>query len=285
MAERPDLEYFVPILDRELSRVDIVSVLVKKPVVLRMCVQGDLNTNLAGKRITSVARRGHFILFSFEAAPIQVAVSPMLAGRFAIAKNAKTQPKDLAIAFTLSDGRELRYRDDVQMGKVYVFPAGKFEFVPGLSAIGLDALDAKVFTKKAFATLAKSRRDQLKVFLMDKTAIDSMGNAYADEALFEAGLHPKTFVRSLDDEGIERLRKGIVCVLDRARKELVKRAPPTDVKLRDFLKVRNRTGAPCSRCGTKIRTAGVHGHDAFFCPSCQPETRATSIVDWTKLSR
>jgi formamidopyrimidine-DNA glycosylase len=47
--------------------------------------------------------------------------------------------------------------------------------------------------------------------------------------------------------------------------------------------VRNRHGAPCPRCGTKIRKAGVHGHDAFFCPACQPETRKTGIVDWREL--
>lgn len=285
MAERPDLEYFVPILDRALTGARIVGAIVKKPVVLRMMVHGDLDSVVAGSTITSVTRRGHFVLFSLEheSQDFQIAVSPMLAGRFTIAKATERAPKDLAITMVLNDEQELRYRDDVQMGKVYVFPRGKFDLVPSLATIGLDALDPKVFTRKAFHALAKSRRDQLKVFLMDKAAIDSMGNAYADEALFEAGLHPKTFVRSLDDEAIERLRESIVKVLDHACRELVSRQPPIDVKLRDFLKVRNRPGLPCTRCGTKIRKAGVHGHDAFFCPNCQPETRSTSIVDWRKL--
>ncbi len=49
--------------------------------------------------------------------------------------------------------------------------------------------------------------------------------------------------------------------------------------------VRNRHGAPCPRCGGKIRKAGIHGHDAFFCPTCQPETRKSGIVDWRELDK
>ena len=117
---------------------------------------------------------------------------------------------------------------------------------------------------------------------MDKAALDAMGNAYADEALFEAKIHPKTFVRSLPDEALDRLHDAIVKVLGDACAEVAKRAPPIDEKVRDFLSVRNRHGQPCPRCGAKIRKAGVHGHDAFFCPTCQPDERGSAIVDFRK---
>lgn len=107
---------------------------------------------------------------------------------------------------------------------------------------------------------------------MGKEAIDSFGNAYADEALFEARIYPKTRVRSLAPADLDRLHDAIVTTLSRAREEIARRRPPLEKKLRDFLSVRNRHGEPCPRCGTKIRRAGVHGHDAFFCPSCQPAT-------------
>jgi formamidopyrimidine-DNA glycosylase len=128
----------------------------------------------------------------------------------------------------------------------------------------------------------KHRKDQVRVFLLDKRALDSIGNAYADEILFEASLHPKTWCRSLSHEDAVRLHDAIVKVMGEAVAEVERRAEPIEVKVRDFLKVRLRD--VCPRCGTKVRKAGVRGMDAYFCyfcPRCQPETRA-GLVDWRK---
>lgn len=286
MAERPDLEYWVSVLDRELRGRTVVSVRVRKPVVLRLAVDGEPGILLRGRRFGRVTRRGHFVRFALdppEAEPLEIIVSPMLAGRFALDDAEAKAPGDLAMAWALDDGRELRYRDDVQMGKVYVIPAGRDEIVPGLATVGVDALDKKAFTTAKLRALAKGRRDQVRVFLMDKSALDSFGNAYADETLFEARIHPKTWVRDLKPADIDRLHAAIVRVLREARDTVAARRPPLDVKLRDFLKVRNRHGEPCPRCGDKLRKAGVRGEDSFFCPRCQPETRKSGIVDWRDL--
>ena len=284
MAERPDLEYVVPILHQALVGRCITSVRVKKPVVLRVAVPGDVENLLPGLSFESVARHGHFVIFSLANAQttrpaLSLVVSPMLAGRFAVSEHATKDPADLAVAIRF-DNSELRYRDDVQMGKVYVVPKDAWHLVPGMADIGVDVLNKRLFTRTAFRTIARGRRDQAKVFLMDKQALDSMGNAYADEVLFAAGIHPKTMVSRLSDQDIDRLHDAIVHVLIDARATLGKRKPAMDVKLRDFLKVRGRHGEPCPRCGTKIRSAGVHGHDANFCPTCQPATRKSGIVDW-----
>jgi formamidopyrimidine-DNA glycosylase len=288
MPERPDLDYVLPILDRELSGRVITAVLVKKPVVLRLAVPGTPVELLVGRRIVGVTRRAHFARFDVDgsappsAPPIDLIVAPMLAGRFALAAAGDRAPGDLAVTLALDDGRELRYRDDVQMGKVYVVPRGDHGAIPGFADVGVDVLDPAAFTLDRFRALAKKRRDQAKVFLLDKSALDSFGNAYADEALFEAGIHPKTFVRALGDDDLERLHRAIPEVLGRAARTIAERKPALDEKLRDFLHVRNRHKQPCPRCGTPIRKAGVHGHDAFFCPRCQPETRKASIVSWSK---
>jgi formamidopyrimidine-DNA glycosylase len=281
MPERPDLEYVVPILAAELAGRKISSLRVKKPVVWRLTVPGQPEELLVGRTFGKVFRRAHFVVFEMDGLH-ELIVSPMLAGRFALATPSDKTPGDLAIGLSLDDGRELRYRDDVQMGKVYVILKGAWAQVPGLEKVGVDVLDAKLFTKDAFRKLARSRRDQVKVFLMDKSALDAMGNAYADEVLFEAGLHPKAMVRTLPDEDVDRLHASIVKVLGNARKTIADRKPPLDEKLRDFLKIRGKHGEPCPRCGAKIRKAGVHGHDAFFCPECQPERRKSAIVDWRK---
>jgi formamidopyrimidine-DNA glycosylase len=287
MAERPDLDYWVPILDGELNGRRIEAVRVKKPVVLRLALPGSPAELLVGRRFVHVTRRGHFAVFELDGeakAPADVVIAPMLAGRFALHPASQRAPADLAVALALDDGRELRYRDDVQMGKVYVIPHGERGLVPGLETIGVDVLDPAAFTLDRFRALTRSRRDQAKVFLMDKSALDGMGNAYADEALFAAGVHPKTWIKSLGDEELARLHRAIPDVLARAAAEIAERKPPLEEKLRDFLSVRGKNRQPCPRCGTPIRTAGVHGHDAFFCPTCQPETRKSAIVSWDKLS-
>jgi len=278
MPERPDLEYVVPILAAELRGKTIASVRVKKPVVLRVAVEGKIEALLPGHQIGKVQRRAHFV--RFDLGDLEMVVSPMLAGRFALSAPKDKSPADLAIAFGLDDGRELRYRDDVQMGKVYVIKPGDEAQIPGLAKIGIDVLDPKRFTRDAFRKLAAKRRDQVKVFLMDKTALDAMGNAYADEVLWEARLHPKTFVKALTPDEVDRLHDAIAKVIGEATRIIAQRKPALDEKLRDFLKVRGRHGEPCPRCGTKLRSAGVHGHDAEFCPDCQPATRRSGIVDW-----
>ena len=277
MAERPDLEYFVPILQDRLRNQRIRAVSVQKPIVLRIAVPGDAPSLLTGQVFTTVERRAHFVIFGFEDPKLQMVVSPMLAGRFLFGD--KKLPRDTAVTWTLANGEVLVYRDDVQMGKVYIIERGAWRVVPGLEKIGVDVL-SPAFTPEALMALAKKRRDQVRVFLMDKSALDAFGNAYADEALWEARIHPKTMMNKLSPDDLQRLHAAIVTVMRNAVDTVQQRKPPLDEKLRDFLQVRNRHGEKCARCGDTIRRAGVHGHDTFFCPTCQPETRKTGIVSW-----
>lgn len=279
MPERPDLDYVVPRLDAALRGAIIVGTRVKKPVVLRI-TEPILGT------ITRVTRRAHYVLFDLtqaDKASHVLAISPMLAGRFDLVVAAggrlPRDPADLAVALLLSDGRELRYRDEVQMGKVYLVPAG--QVVPGLETVGVDVL-SPAFTLDRLRALAKGRRDQVKLFLMDKTALDAMGNAYADEVLWAAGLHPKRPVRTLSEEELGRLHAAIIQVIAESSATIEARQPALYEKVRDFLHVRGRAGEACDRCGTKLRTVGVLGHDAFFCPKCQPDTLGRGFVDWRK---
>ena len=168
------------------------------------------------------------------------------------------------------------------MGKAYLLAKGDWKAAAGMDqAGGIDVLGPE-FTRERFVSLLKKRRDQVRVLLLDKRALDSIGNAYADEILFEAGLHPKTFCRSLSHDDAVRLHDAIVNVMREAVAEVARRGEPIDVKVRDFLKVRLRD--VCPRCGAKLRKAGVRGMDAYFCPHCQPATRS-GLVDWTKTGK
>ncbi|MDP2306478.1 MAG: DNA-formamidopyrimidine glycosylase family protein [Pseudomonadota bacterium] len=284
MPERPDLEHQVPILARRLIGTTITGVRVRKPVVLRAPLGLEV---LVGRTVRDVRRMGHFVVVTFDG-EWDMVVHLMLAGRFSFARAGQKDSGDLAVVWGLLGGgegdEELRYRDDVQMGKVYLVPAGDLASVPGLLPVGIDVL-GPAFTRERLGELVKKRREQVKVFLKDKNTIDSFGSAYADETLWEAGLHPKATTSTLSREQLDRLHAAMVKVLREAREEIARRDPPLDEKVRDFLAVRNRGGEPCPRCGAKIRSAGVHGHDAFFCPVCQPDLGGKGALDWRSIGK
>jgi formamidopyrimidine-DNA glycosylase len=154
--------------------------------------------------------------------------------------------------------------------------------IPVYGQLGLDVL-SPAFTRDALAAVIAKRRDQVRAFIMDKRALASIGNAYADEILFAAGLHPKTFCNKLAPAEIEALHAAIGRVLTDAIEEIRRRDEPIEVKVRDFLKVRGRDGKPCVVCGTTIRAVRVGDGDACFCPHCQRETRKL-FVNWTRLN-
>jgi formamidopyrimidine-DNA glycosylase len=274
MPELPDLVHIVAKLRDRLVGLHVAGERVSEPVVLRFLVRGNLSL-LLGRRLRAIDRRSHFLVFAFDG--LDLALNPMLAGRLRLALPGEMDERALAFALTFAD-TELRYVDEKRMGKAYLTASGDLSAIPGFHHSGLDIL-APEFTRERLVSLLRHRRDQLRAFLIDKRALDSLGNAYADEVLFEAGLHPKTLCRSLTHDDAVRLHSAIVKVMAEAVAEVARRDEPIDVKVRDFLKVRMK--ATCQRCAAKIRTVGVNGMDAYFCPTCQPATRP-ALVDWRK---
>ena len=278
MPELPDLLYIQARLKEALVGRRVVAERLREPIVMRFAVRGNLSL-LLGRRLDDVIRHAHFLVFRFE--DLDLAVNPMLAGRFRLASREDKDEGSLAFALGFEDAGELRYLDDKSMGKAYLAAAGDWKAIPGLDAGGIDILSPQ-FTRERFVSLLKHRRDQVRAFLLDKKALDSLGNAYADEVLFAAGIHPKTWCRSLSHEDAVRLHDAIVEVMSHAVAEVTRRDEPIEVKVRDFLKVRLKD--QCPRCGSKLRRAGVRGMDAYFCPRCQPATRS-GLVDWTKTGK
>jgi formamidopyrimidine-DNA glycosylase len=228
-------------------------------------------------------RRGHFITFDLDQ-DLLIAVNLMLAGRFSLvpAGDAKL-PAALALAVEMDDRRELRIIDDKRMAKVYVAARADAGQIPVLGKLGVEILSPQ-FTREKFRALIAKRRDQVRQFLMDKGTLASVGNAYADEILFAARLHPKTFCSKLAADDVDRLFEATGQVMRDAAAEITRRDPPIETKLRDFLAVRGRDGKPCKVCGTTIPAVRVGDGDACFCPQCQPTGRKL-FVDFSKLPR
>lgn len=284
MPELPDLVWVEKVLRQRLAGRQVAAARVGDPTVLRLMLPGEFSALVSARRLNAVERRGHFMRFALGPDRVLV-VNAMLAGRYrvlsATERSAEKDPAALGFALTFEDGQELRYLDEKRMGKAYVAASGDEGRIPVYGDLGVDLL-SPAFDRERFLALTKGRRDQVRMFLMDKRALASIGNAYADEILFAARLHPKTLVSRLSPEERDRLFVSIGAVLGRAIAEIERRAEPPDVKVRDFLAVRGRDGKPCPVCGTTIRAVRVGDGDACFCPHCQPATRAL-FVDWSRL--
>ncbi len=282
MPELPDLEYVAGVLRERAVGRTVRAATVGDPTVLRLMIEAALPELLVGRRLESVARRGHFLRFGLGEDLVLV-VNAMLVGRFFLEAGKAKKRASTALVLELDDGQRLSYVDDRRMGKVYVARPADEPRIPAYGGLGLDVL-SPAFTREAFERIAARRRDQVRQLLLDKTALASIGNAYADEILFEARLHPKTFCGKLTGEDRGRLFDAIRSVLEAACAEIARRGGPIDEKVRDFLAVRGRDGEPCRRCGTTLRAVRVGAGDACFCPSCQPATRAL-FIDWRKVGK
>jgi formamidopyrimidine-DNA glycosylase len=287
MPELPDLVHIVKALGPEIEGRRIRRATLKNPIVLRVLVPGSFPDLVAGKAIRGLERRGPFLHARLESgerpgeAGLDLVMHLMLAGRLKLAGKGEKGLPATAFGIELEDGRILYYGDDKSMGKVYLCPAGSFESIPGYLSQGVDIVSPN-FTFEAFAALIAKKRCQARVFIMDQTALSAVGNAYADEILFEAGIHPKAPCYALPPEKKRALYDAVVSVIAWGIDEVEKAGKPLEEKVRGHMRVRNRGGEKCPRCGATIRKAGVLGFDAFFCPACQPDITGRGL-DWNKL--
>jgi formamidopyrimidine-DNA glycosylase len=286
MPELPDLVHVEEVLREALVGKIISAARTGDPTVLRIMVREPFPALLVGRRLETIERRGQFMRFGLGGGLV-IVVNAMLVGRYKLiaagsdGSKKKKDPRALGLALSFADAPELQYVDDKRMGKVYLARAEDEKQIPVYGELGLDLM-SPAFTRAAFGAAIAGRRDQTRAFLMDKRALASIGNAYADEILFAARIHPKTFCRKLQPPEVDALYEAIGRVFREAIAEIRRRNEPPEVKVRDFLKVRGRDGKPCLVCGTTIRAVRVGDGDACFCPSCQPETRKL-FVSWSKL--
>ncbi len=280
MPELPDLLYIKDNLDRTVSGSTVQEVRVSKPVVVRNALSGSPQDTFASRTLRSIEIHGPFLRFSFPPTA-DLIVNLMLSGRLQLQNPGEKAAGYLCLTLQFTTGSALNLCDDQVMSKAYIVPHGEYAQVPGYQTQGIDILGPS-FTFEAFTTLLeRHRRKQVRVMINDHTILSSIGNAYADEILFEAGIHPKTIVSRLTGDDAKRLFDAVGSVMKWGAEQVRAAAQPIHVKVREHLRVRNRHGEPCPHCGTIIRREGVHGHDVFFCPHCQPATR-TLFIDWRK---
>ena len=267
MPELPDLEVIKEYLEGVLPGQRVQAVEVLRPLVVRTLVPGDFAWTLQGNSISRVRRRGKYLLLDLESGHVLV-VNPMLAGRLHYCPPDERRPAKTFVVLHLSGGMDLRYVDAKAMGKIYL--TLDEALVPGFAGQGPEALDPEL-TVGVFHERLLPRRGEIKGLLTNQAVVAGIGNAYADEILFEAGLYPFRKRPSLSFDDVKRLHHSMQGVLSQAIRVLRGRVgEEIDVKIRDFLSVHGKGGNPCPRCGTPISEITARGRLTNFCRKCQP---------------
>jgi formamidopyrimidine-DNA glycosylase len=267
MPELPDLAIACEVLAPRLTGVRIASAVVRRPLIVRNLLGDDFGAHLAGRGFTSVRRRGKFLLFGLDDGATLV-INPMLAGRLKYGLPLRRDRARDAVVLALDDGRELRYHDAEDMGKIYL--ASDLAQVPTFAGLGPDA-DDPTLTSDLFFQRIKKHPGEVKGVLTNQEFIAGIGNAYADEICWCAAIYPFRRRASLDAAELERLYRCTGAVLSKAIEVLRTRVGDAiDVEVRDFLAVHGKAGEPCPRCGGPISEVTREKRATHFCRACQP---------------
>ena len=273
MPELPEVEHVV----RALSPIVVGRRIVAAELNLKRIAPGisrpAFARQLRNSLITSVGRRGKYILFKFESGQV-LTTHLRMTGKFLSLTADDSLPPYAHVIFYLDDDRRLVFCDMRQFGRMQIF---KDPLRPPkeLQALAPEPLSDE-FTEDYFLqTLSRSRRP-LKHLLLDQTRVLGLGNIYAVEALFIAGVNPTKAANTLSKLRTRKLYQAIRSVLQ----EAIDAGSTLRIDLADgngsyfeaperFWRVYEHEGEPCTKCGTKIKRIVQGGRSTYYCPRCQ----------------
>ena len=230
----------------------------------------EFMARVAGRRVILVTRRGKYVLIGLDRGHLVIHLK--MSGRLQVTPAGEPPDPYVRVLFDLDDGRQLRFQDTRKFGRVYLVD-DPTEVTAGLGPEPL----AEDFDLHCFRQLLDRRRGRLKPLLLNQKFLAGLGNIYADEALFAAGLHPLRTVDSLTPDEQMRLYEAIRTILGQAvdsRGTTLDDKGYTDVAgqagaYQDQIAVYGRAGKPCLRCHSPIERIVIGGRSAHFCPCCQ----------------
>ena len=274
MPELPETETIAQDLDGQIRGCQITHVEVKRSDVLREVTESELASRTRGATVLRCWRRAKMIIIDLDTED-RLVVQPRFTGALLLddGRLPEGERRFSTIAFTLSDGRILHYRDVRRLGTVALMRPERFESYS--RSLGAEPLDPAM-TAGQLSGLLRGSRQAVKKVLMDQRHIAGIGNIYANEALWRSGIDPSRAAASIDEEESVRLFAGIVSVL---RESIAARG----TSFRDYrdaagrrggfadqLAVYGRAGQPCPRCNSRlIGTHAVDGRSTVFCARCQ----------------
>jgi formamidopyrimidine-DNA glycosylase len=273
MPELPEVEHVVRALRPVVVGRRILAAELKLKRIAPEISRPAFDRQLRNSLITAVGRRGKYILFELESGRM-LTTHLRMTGKFVALTTDDNLPPYAHVVFHLDDDRRLVFCDMRQFGRMRLIVNAE-RLPKELSTLAPEPLSDD-FTEEYFLeTLSRSRRS-LKQLLLDQTRILGLGNIYAVEALFLAGVNPIKSAHRLSKPRARKLYHAIREVL----REAIEAGSTLRIDLADgngsyfgtserFWRVYEREGEPCVNCGTKIKRVVHGGRSTYYCPHCQ----------------
>jgi formamidopyrimidine-DNA glycosylase len=276
MPELPEVETVSQGLQKLALGCRILAVEVRHPGVIVGSPE-RFATEVEGRTIVSVQRKGKALaleLSSGNEPPRFLLVRLGMTGQFTVSARQTPLEPHTHVLLALGEREELRFRDVRRFGRIRSCTREELEAV-----FGRLGPDAQRVTEEQFLSAMRARRGAIKSWLMNQQLLAGLGNIYADESLFVAGIHPLAQPGRVSAPKGRRLFKAVRKVLEHAVKlQGTSFRDYVDIEGRpgnyeQRLRVYQRTGKPCRRCGRPIRRIVIAGRSSHFCPHCQPRPR------------
>jgi len=287
MPELPEVETVANGVDARVRGRRIMQVWTSgKPQTFKS-PETEIAAALSGAKIESVRRVGKTIVMTVarEGAQTEFLIHLGMTGRLLVCTPEMPVAPHTHAVLTLDDAREVRFVDPRRFGRLSIHRA---ERVDDKNAVGDKADKRKepagytgpgreplTISLDDFVALFRNRKTPIKAALLNQSLLHGVGNIYADEALFRAGIRPTRQAARLSQDELKRLRTALVTVLKQAIKlggSSVSDYVDAD-GVRGFFQLRHkvyqRTGEPCRDCGTPIQRITLTGRSTHFCPVCQ----------------
>jgi len=275
MPELPEVEIVVRCLNRLLPGRTIASAELRRPRLAPDITPRSFATRLRNSRILSVQRRGKFILFDLDNHRTLITHLRM-SGRFMLLDHDQEDPKFAHAVFNLDDEERLVFRDQRHFGLMKVVDSKNLFETKDLAKLAPEPF-SDGFSIQYLTDVVKVSKRNIKQLLLDQTKVCGVGNIYASEAMFIAGVNPRKFGYAVSRPKIAGLRDSIRQVMDETLQlgkdieinrenigaDIYGAAPDVDWH------VYGREGKPCQRCGKPIVRIVQSGRSTYFCRTCQ----------------
>ena len=274
MPELPETETIARDLDRAISGRRITDVRVTRNDVLREVDVPQVRRRVTGTVIDRAWRRAKLIVLDLSSGD-RIVVQPRFTGALLVdAGNLpEAERRYSTVEFVLDDGRSLHYRDIRRLGTVAIMDAQRFARYSG--ALGVEPLDPD-FTAERLSAILRASRQAVKRVLMDQRRLVGVGNIYANEALWRAGVDPSRPAATLSPGEAARLHHELRDVLTAAVSARgtsfrdYRDASGERGSFADQLQAYGREGERCPRCGRRLAaTHEIDGRSTVFCWECQ----------------
>lgn len=268
MPELPEVETVARGLQKQVAGDVIESVWIgRKPQPLKSSAR-EIARTLEGAQIAQVRRVGKHIVVDLKrrSQEAQWIVHLGMTGNMIVANPTDEIAKHTHLIATLRSGREVRFVDPRRFGRLEVRQKGKF------AAPGQEPLDVGF---EIFANLFRGRKTPIKSALLNQKLLSGVGNIYADESLFRAGIRPRRRAASLTRAELQRLYDALKQVLNEAIEaggssvsDYVN-AEGAEGLFQMEHRVYGRTGEPCVQCGSPVKRVVIAGRSSHWCAQCQ----------------